>query len=155
VDRDFLSSYDNSADQVVAWNLNSVSGTSFDVFVSLLGRLVKTVALAASAATSRYGTAMARFPPEATNVLALGQCTQDLTQEQCRQCLTGLITQIPTLFIDAGKARVGGRILGLRCNIRYESNQFFFLVTDETVNLTPQLDTNSSSTTTGGGRGKG
>jgi hypothetical protein len=106
VDRDFLSSYDNSADQVVAWNLNSVSGTSFDVFVSLLGRLVKTVALAASAATSRYGTAMARFPPEATNVLALGQCTQDLTQEQCRQCLTGLITQIPTWFIDAGKARV-------------------------------------------------
>jgi len=150
-DRDFLSSYDNSADLVVAWNMNSVSGRNVDAFVSLLGGLVNTVVIVASNATSRYDTAIARFPPEATNVLALGQCTQDLTPVQCPWCLTGLIHQMPALFVDKGKARVGGRILGLRCKIRYESNQLFFLVTDET----PQVDTNSSSTTTGGGGGKG
>ena len=127
-----------------------MSGRNVDAFVSLLRGLVNTVAIMASKATNRYDTAFARFPPEATNVLALGQCTQDLTPVQCPWCLTGLIHQMPALFVDKGKARVGGRILGLRCKIRYESNQFF-LVTDET----PQLDTNSSSTTTGGGRGKG
>ena len=36
-DRDFLSSYDNSADLVVAWNMNSMSGRNVDAFVSLLG----------------------------------------------------------------------------------------------------------------------
>ena len=78
-DRDFLSSYDNSADLVVAWNMNSVSGRNVDVFVSLLGGLIYTVAIVASNVTSRYGTAIARFLPEATNVLALRQWTQDLT----------------------------------------------------------------------------
>jgi hypothetical protein len=37
-DRDFLSSYDNSTDLVVAWNMNSVSYRNIDVIVSLLGR---------------------------------------------------------------------------------------------------------------------
>jgi hypothetical protein len=49
----------------------------------------------ASNATSRYGTAIVRFPPEAINVLALGQCTQDLTPVQCPWCFMGLIHQMP------------------------------------------------------------
>jgi hypothetical protein len=49
----------------------------------------------ASNATSRYGTAIVRFTPEAINVLALGQCTQDLTPMQCPWCFMGLIHQMP------------------------------------------------------------
>ncbi|XP_066320637.1 cysteine-rich receptor-like protein kinase 4 [Miscanthus floridulus] len=64
---DCLSSYDNSADLVVAWNMNSVSGRNVDAFISLLGGLVNTVALVASNVNNRYGTTIARFPPKATN----------------------------------------------------------------------------------------
>ncbi|XP_066364935.1 cysteine-rich receptor-like protein kinase 6 [Miscanthus floridulus] len=54
-DRDFLSSYDNSANQMITWNMNNLSGRNVDAFVSQLGRLVNMVAIVAS----RYGTAMA------------------------------------------------------------------------------------------------
>jgi len=103
-------------------------------FDALVTRLVDAVSDAASNRSTRYATGQAGFPPENMNVYALVQCTQDLTTGQCRECLTDLIDQMPRLF--AGK--VGGRILGVRCHIRYEKD-VFFAQTQDMLTLTPLL----------------
>lgn len=73
-----------------AWNMNNVSRGNVAAFDALVERLVVAVADAATNAVGRYGTGQAGFPPEATNVYALAQCTPDLTPEQCWRCLSHL-----------------------------------------------------------------
>ncbi|GJN32565.1 hypothetical protein PR202_gb21079 [Eleusine coracana subsp. coracana] len=138
-DRDFLAGAGaggSNLPESVAWNMNNVSGRSAAAFDDLVARLVGAVADAAGKATRRYATGQAGFARERTNVYALAQCTPDLTPAQCRACLAGLIAQVPTWL----KGRVGGRILGVRCDVRYE-NDLFFARTSDMVTLTPLVDT--------------
>jgi hypothetical protein len=138
-DRDFLAGAGEGASNLpesVAWNMNNVSDGSASAFNDLVVRLVGAVAGAASNATGRYATGQAGFQREKMNVYALAQCTPDLTPAQCRACLAGLISQVLTWL----KGRVGGRILGVRCDIRYE-NDVFFATSHDMVTLTPLVDT--------------
>ncbi|KAK3125231.1 hypothetical protein QOZ80_7BG0602080 [Eleusine coracana subsp. coracana] len=142
-DRDFLAGAGaggSNLPESVAWNMNNVSGRSAAAFDDLVARLVGAVADAAGKATRRYATGQAGFARERTNVYALAQCTPDLTPAQCRACLAGLIAQVPTWL----KGRVGGRILGVRCDVRYE-NDLFFARTSDMVTLTPLVDTSKGS----------
>jgi hypothetical protein len=136
-DQDFLAGAGAGAANMpesAASNMNKVSTGNAAAFDSLVTRLVDAVSDAASNRSTRYATGQAGFPPENMNVYALVQCTQDLTTGQCRECLTDLIDQMPRLF--AGK--VGGRILGVRCHIRYEKD-VFFAQTQDMLTLTPLL----------------
>ncbi|XP_062190400.1 cysteine-rich receptor-like protein kinase 25 [Phragmites australis] len=136
-DQDFLAGASNLPERV-ATNMNNVSDGNVAAFDALVTRLVGVVTDAASNATRRYATGLAGFPPEDMNVYALAQCTPDLAPAQCRGCFDDLIGQMPKWF--AG--RVGGRLLGVRCDIRYEKD-LFFATTPDTVTLTP-LVVNSS-----------
>lgn len=147
-DKDILTGDSNSPDTTAyAWNMNNVSNGNVAAFDALVKRLLAAVADAASDAVGRYGTGQAGFPPEATNVYALAQCTPDLTPEQCRRCLGDLFGKMSRWLTG----RVGGRVLGVRCNIRYE-RELFFVANSDTLRLTP-LD--GPSSTTRGSRGKG
>lgn len=138
-DQDFLAGAGDSG--VVNWpesaatNMNNVSDGSVAEFDALVTRLVAAVADVASNASRRYATGQAGFPPEKMNIYALAQCTPDLTPAQCRGCLAGLIREMPTWFTG----RVGGRILGVRCDIRYENNVFMAMSADM-VKLTPLVN---------------
>ncbi|XP_055805499.1 cysteine-rich receptor-like protein kinase 44 isoform X2 [Solanum dulcamara] len=60
--------------------------------------------------------------PDFQPIYALVQCTPDLSRLDCFNCLTdayGNMPRCPCL----GKR--GGRIIGVRCNFRYESSRFF------------------------------
>jgi hypothetical protein len=120
----------------VAWNMNNVPDGSAAAFNDRVVRLVNALADAASNATARYATGQTGFPRERTNMYTLAQCTPDLTPTQCRACLALLIGQVPTWL----KGRVGGRILAVRCDIRYE-NDLFFARNHDMVTLTPLVDT--------------
>ncbi|XP_066397838.1 cysteine-rich receptor-like protein kinase 6 isoform X4 [Miscanthus floridulus] len=136
-DQDFLAGAGAGAANMpesAASNMNKVSAGNTAAFDALVTRLVDAVSDAASNRSARYATGQAGFPPENMNVYALVQCTQDLTTGQCRECLTGLRDQMASLF--AGK--VGGRILGVRCHIRYEKD-VFFAQTQDMLTLTPLL----------------
>lgn len=138
-DRDFLAGAGEGGSNLpesVAWNMNNVSDRSTAAFNDLVVRLLGAVGDEASSATRRYATGQAGFARERMNVYALAQCTPDLTPAQCRRCLAGLIAQVPTWL----KGRVGGRILGVRCDIRYE-NDVFFARSGDMVTLTPLVDT--------------
>ncbi|XP_066400137.1 cysteine-rich receptor-like protein kinase 25 isoform X1 [Miscanthus floridulus] len=145
-DQDFLAGAGAGAANMpesAASNMNKVSAGNTAAFDALVTRLVDAVSDAASNRSARYATGQAGFPPENMNVYALVQCTQDLTTGQCRECLTGLRDQMASLF--AGK--VGGRILGVRCHIRYEKD-VFFAQTQDMLTLTPLLGSTKGSSTT-------
>jgi hypothetical protein len=78
--------------------------------------------------------------PEKIDLYGLAQCTPDLTTAQCRSCLAGIIGEIPKSL----SGRVGGRILGVRCNYRYEKDIFFHMP-DDIVTLTPLVSSSSST----------
>lgn len=138
-DQDFLAGGGAAnTPETSASNMNKVSAGNVAAFDGLVTRLVAAVSDAASNRSARYATGQAGFPPENMNVYALAQCTQDLTTGQCRECLTGLINEM------AFAGKVGGRILGVRCDIRYEK-EVFFEQTQDMLTLAPPLG-NSTST---------
>ncbi|CAH1439786.1 unnamed protein product [Lactuca virosa] len=59
--------------------------------------------------------------PAFTTIYGLVQCTPDLTEIQCNDCLEGAINRIGIWF----NGRVGGRILLPMCNFRYDTSRFF------------------------------
>ncbi|BAB90000.1 hypothetical protein [Oryza sativa Japonica Group] len=65
---------------------------------------------------------------------ALVQCTPDLLPADCRSCLAGIASQMPRWFSSNTSYRLGGRILGVRCNLRYEVDRFF-LESNETIKI--------------------
>ncbi|XP_002460810.1 cysteine-rich receptor-like protein kinase 25 isoform X2 [Sorghum bicolor] len=140
-DQDFLAGAGNMPESAAS-NMNKVSAGNAAAFDALVTRLVAAVSDAASNRSGRYATGQAGFPPEDMNVYALVQCTQDLTTAQCRECLADLRGQMASLF--AGK--VGGRILGVRCHIRYEKD-VFFAQTQDMLTLTPLLRSTKGSNT--------
>uniref|UniRef100_A0A0E0ECG8 non-specific serine/threonine protein kinase n=1 Tax=Oryza meridionalis TaxID=40149 RepID=A0A0E0ECG8_9ORYZ len=152
-DQDFLAGAGSGAanePETAAFNMNNVSDAG-DVaaFDALVAELVNAVADRASNATRRYAAGKAGFAPEAMTVYAIAQCTPDLSPPQCRGCLAGIIDQMPKWF----SGRVGGRILGVRCDFRYEKDPFFKIPNDMVV-LSPLPDPSSqgsSSSSSSGG----
>ncbi|WMV16219.1 hypothetical protein MTR67_009604 [Solanum verrucosum] len=72
----------------------------------------------------KYASGYATGPDDQT-IYALVQCTPDLSPQNCLKCLTdayGTMPRCPCL----GKR--GGRIIGPRCNFRYEIYKFFDVV---------------------------
>ncbi|XP_040382140.1 cysteine-rich receptor-like protein kinase 6 isoform X2 [Oryza brachyantha] len=131
-DQDVLTGAVNSP-ETAAWNMNNVSDPSnVAAFDALVAQLVNAVADKASNASRRYAGGQAGFEPEMMNIYAIAQCTPDLSPAQCRSCLAGIIGQMPKWF----SGRVGGRILGVRCDFRYEKD-LFFKTTNDMVLLTP------------------
>ncbi|KAK9286715.1 hypothetical protein L1049_015118 [Liquidambar formosana] len=68
----------------------------------------------------KFATAEANFMSFET-VYALVQCTPDLTDAQCSNCLDGAIAAIP----DCCEGKQGGRILFPSCNLRWSISQFY------------------------------
>ncbi|XP_039828902.1 cysteine-rich receptor-like protein kinase 6 isoform X1 [Panicum virgatum] len=106
--------------------LNTQNVTSpFRVFDAAVAVLVNATArYAAADASRRFGTAVEAFQTfdsQNPRIYGLAQCTPDMTAADCRTCLAGMTQMGPQYF--SGKQ--GGRILGLRCNYRYEQYPFF------------------------------
>ncbi|TVU11211.1 hypothetical protein EJB05_44783, partial [Eragrostis curvula] len=86
----------------------------------------RRITYAATRSANSYATAEAWFGEQGVGkVYGMVQCTPDLTPVECRSCLAEIISQMPTWFHGASGSRVGGRILGVRCNLRYEKDLFF------------------------------
>ncbi|KAK7405577.1 hypothetical protein VNO78_07025 [Psophocarpus tetragonolobus] len=65
------------------------------------------------------------------------QCSRDLTNEGCRQCLEAMLTQVP---ICCGQ-KIGWLILSGTCMIRYD-HQMFYLLNNQTSSLpVPNMQT--------------
>ncbi|KAK6797671.1 hypothetical protein RDI58_005373 [Solanum bulbocastanum] len=60
--------------------------------------------------------------PDFQAIYALVQCTPDLSRQNCFSCLTDAYGTMPRCPCQGKR---GGRIIGVRCNLRYESSRFF------------------------------
>ena len=88
----------------------------------LLGNLTNLAALGDSRRKFAAGNATAEKSQQ--TMYALVQCTPDLTQQQCSNCLNQAIELIPTCC----SKRQGGRVISPSCHFRYEKDPFYDLV---------------------------
>ncbi|CAM0144793.1 unnamed protein product [Urochloa decumbens] len=113
-----------SGNVLILMNTQNVTAP-FKVFDAAVGALVNATAdYAAFNSSKRFGTGVEAFQKFDTNnptIYGLAQCTPDMSPIECRSCLSGLTQWAPKYF--SGKQ--GGRVLGLRCNYRYEQYSFF------------------------------
>ncbi|XP_076906805.1 cysteine-rich receptor-like protein kinase 25 [Bidens hawaiensis] len=106
-------------------NATNVAGLLEDV-LKLLGNVTTQ---AASGGQLKYASGtMGRA--NGTAIYGLAQCTPDLTNEQCRDCLRDAVARLD----GCCRIKMGVRILSPKCNIRYEDHLFY---DDVNVNISP------------------
>ncbi|BAT93993.1 hypothetical protein LR48_Vigan02g232200 [Vigna angularis] len=128
------------------WNSNNATGAA--EFNQVLQNLLRELRDKAASGDSRRKYATNN--DTTTNfqaIYGLVQCTPDLTQTQCNDCLDEAISRIPTCCND----KRGGRVVGPSCNIRYEDYRFYeqtTIIDPETPPPTINTSTEESSNTT-------
>jgi len=92
-------------------------------FQSLVAALVNATASSAAfnSSTRMSASGQADFNAQFPEVYSWAQCTPDMSPDRCWGCLVGIMEQLPAVFTDA----IGGRVLGIRCSFRYETQPFF------------------------------
>ncbi|WVZ70004.1 hypothetical protein U9M48_018713 [Paspalum notatum var. saurae] len=99
--------------------------------------LNETARQAASSSSSPelYATGKSWLGGDGGVIYGMVQCRPDMESGHCGECLGDLIGKVPKKFITAaGDHCVGGRILGVWCNLRFEE-ELFFKETADTVKL--------------------
>ncbi|TKY71218.1 Cysteine-rich receptor protein kinase 10 [Spatholobus suberectus] len=103
--------------------LNTANISNQESFMRLLFRTINTTADEAanfSIGAKKYATRQANISAFQT-LYCLAQCTPDLSPQDCRRCLSGVIGDLP--WCCQGKQ--GGRVLYPSCNVRYELYPFY------------------------------
>ncbi|PWA74901.1 receptor-like protein kinase-related family protein [Artemisia annua] len=102
------------------WNVENV--TDPKTFNESLGALMYRINMLAAAPGSKgLGKGETKLSDFQT-LYALSQCTEDLSQLSCRQCLAIAVGKFPTYCND----KKGCRIIYSSCYVRYELYPFFF-----------------------------
>uniref|UniRef100_F6I2E2 Cysteine-rich receptor-like protein kinase 29 n=1 Tax=Vitis vinifera TaxID=29760 RepID=F6I2E2_VITVI len=102
------------------WNLQNVSNV--EDFNQVLGNLMASLRSKAASGDWRR-----KFATEEANVTSfqsiygLMQCTPDLSELSCSNCLEGAINEIPTCC----NRRKAGRVVKPSCNLRYATYHFY------------------------------
>ncbi|XP_023734989.1 cysteine-rich repeat secretory protein 38-like [Lactuca sativa] len=113
---DFLGQIDNQ-NRLYMWNLNNVSDPSS--FNAETKRLLSGLSNTAYNDPKMYA-AGALDLDGLQKLYGLVQCTRDLSSVDCKTCLDGAISELPSCC----DGKRGGRVLGASCNIRYEIYPF-------------------------------
>jgi len=104
------------------WNLKNVSANYVDQFNNDLRTLLESLRSQAVAGGSLRKFAVGNATaPNFQTLYALVQCTPDLSELDCNNCLLGAFQDIP----NCCNGKVGGRVIEPSCNIRFEINQFY------------------------------
>ncbi|KAM3277249.1 hypothetical protein ACQJBY_045225 [Aegilops geniculata] len=92
-------------------------------FQRVVAALVNATASSAAFNSSArmYASGQADFDKEYPEVYSWAQCTPDMSPDRCWSCFVEIMKQLPAFFTDG----IGGRVLGIRCSFRYETQPFF------------------------------
>ncbi|KAM0952316.1 putative protein kinase RLK-Pelle-DLSV family [Dioscorea sansibarensis] len=133
--QNFLSSTVNSNPPVL---MDEQSVNEPDKFNKLVRELMDMVARYASYNSSRkYATGEANFTVANPEIYGQAQCTLDLSGDQCYGCL------LDSFHLIAGNQdKEGLRVLGVRCNFRYDVKSFY---SGRSMVLLPSSSSSSSS----------
>nr|ACJ31801.1 receptor-like protein kinase [Glycine max] len=101
-------------------NINNV--TEPDKFSQALANLMRNLKGVAASGDSRRKYATDNVTASSfQTIYGMAECTPDLSEKDCNDCLDGAISKIPTCCQD----KIGGRVLRPSCNIRFESASFY------------------------------
>jgi len=119
--QNLLASTTNNGNPIILMNTQNVTSPfrAFDAAVTAL--LNATGDYAAANSSRRFATGEEGFDASYPTIYGLTQCTPDMSPADCRTCLGGIISAMPRYL----SGRLGGRIIGMRCNFRYEVDSFF------------------------------
>ncbi|KAL5972813.1 hypothetical protein ACLOJK_039619 [Asimina triloba] len=116
-----ISSTSDNSQVLYMWNAQNVTEPSR--FNEILGGMMKgLISKAASvpSAAPLYATDQANFTSFET-FFGLAQCNGNLLRSDCRGCLDDAVGRIPSCC----QGKRGGRVIGVNCNIRFESYPFY------------------------------
>uniref|UniRef100_A0A0D9YA42 non-specific serine/threonine protein kinase n=1 Tax=Oryza glumipatula TaxID=40148 RepID=A0A0D9YA42_9ORYZ len=128
-DQDFVSAASNIP-ETAAWNINNITEPVFPgwdpttprVFPSSLAPCIHYFLKQQTYSTKkRFATAKTDIGGAFPTIYSLTQCTPDLSSESCFKCLQGTIQESLKWF----DGRRGGRIIGVRCLICFETSIFY------------------------------
>ena len=88
---------------------------------------------AASGDSNKKFAAGHAIVPGGETIYALVQCTPDINQQNCSNCLTKAVSDIPGCCGE----KQGGRVLKPSCNLRYEAGLFFESTSNSPINIPP------------------
>ncbi|KAL6896566.1 hypothetical protein ACP4OV_007138 [Aristida adscensionis] len=120
-DRDFLSGYGNSPEWAEN-NTNLVDASAAAAFRARVAELLGAAADAAAGRPGRYAGGESWSEEGGRPVYAVAQCTRDMAPGRCRACLAGAIAGMRWRL---NARQIGGRVIGVRCVVRYEMDPFF------------------------------
>lgn len=97
------------------------------------------------------GESSLKFPagnedgPDLQKIYAVVQCTPNLNESECNNCLVWAISQVPNCCNN----RQGGRIITPICNFRYKSSRFYASQADVPLSaLSPEVSPPPTSPST-------
>ncbi|GLU23199.1 hypothetical protein SLE2022_392230 [Rubroshorea leprosula] len=133
-----------SSPSAILLNVNNASDVNGfnQALSSLLNNLSSRAA--AEGPLLKYAAGNTTGPGFFLTIYALEQCTPDLSQQECSECLTTAIGRIPS----GCYGKIGCRILQPSCDLRYETSPFFAAVADIPQ---PPSPSSSPSPTVGNG----
>ncbi|XP_043690076.1 cysteine-rich repeat secretory protein 38-like [Telopea speciosissima] len=100
------------------WNTQNASDpATFDYKVKELFNQVATKAYQ----SSKFYATGELVIDSSEKLYDLVQCTRDLSSASCKECLDTAISDLP----NCCDGKIGGRVVGSSCNIRYELYSFF------------------------------
>ncbi|KAE9589331.1 hypothetical protein Lal_00000463 [Lupinus albus] len=115
---------------------NRGNATNVDQFNTVLTNLLNSLLSQASLGDSRRKFAIGNVTgPGFQTIFGLVQCTPDLSEQECSDCLVGAISQIPQCCDN----KKGGRVVTASCNIRYEIYRFYELANVATSSPPPKV----------------
>ncbi|XP_058072819.1 cysteine-rich receptor-like protein kinase 10 [Magnolia sinica] len=118
-DQRFFSQLQNGV-IVYVWNVQNASDPV--LFNQRLGVLMQNLSTTAAnePSASKFATDSINFS-DFSNIYGLVQCVRDLSNSDCYSCLQSMVGRIPTCC----SGKIGGQVLSVSCNIRYEITSFF------------------------------
>ncbi|XP_044460676.1 cysteine-rich repeat secretory protein 38-like [Mangifera indica] len=102
------------------YSLSNITG-NFDKFNQTRQSLLQTlISEAAARGPLKYATGK-KSVSDTVTLYGLVQCTPDLTESKCKECLNDANKLLP----DCCEKRQGGRVITPSCSFRYETNKFY------------------------------
>ena len=115
-------------------NTNNISANIVDQFNQDLRTLLDSLRNRAAAGDSLRKFAVGNATaPNFQTLYALMQCTPDLSQQDCNDCLVGSMGDIP----QCCNGKQGGRVVGPSCNLRFELYLFYDSTADTVIQPSP------------------
>ncbi|XXG69298.1 hypothetical protein AAC387_Pa06g2203 [Persea americana] len=118
-DQSFFSELDTTI-RIILYPLQNA--TNATLFNTKAEGLMNDLTTAAASAASKYAVNFTEYD-SFQRIYGLAQCTRDLSESSCNNCLIRMMDSIPSCC----DGRTGGNVYSVSCNIRYDTFIFFSL----------------------------